>query len=584
MRRIALTAALFLSGISAFAATSAVGEDSYTYFIELDNAFGLVNGSEVKVAGVTQGTIEELYINAEKRAVIKVSLAGPLSRLGEDTICSSEPQSLIAEYFIDCAPKGSPLEEGEGSDDERVNEPDIPVEQTRQTVQQDLVLSGLRQSYRERLGLIINEFGTALAGNPENLNDAIRRGAPALTQARKVTKILGEQNSIIRQLNVDSDVIMAKLAERREDVVRFVQEARDTAAASAERRDDLSRNFEILDEFLAELRPTMVELNKAAVSQTPLLRDLRLAAPGLATLSRNLPDFNAASSDSLTALGSASVVGRRALNRGTDEIQQLADASRRSFSVADNLAKFLRDIDDPIRAVEIDARAAENTGRKAPTGYTGMEGLLNYLYYQAGALNQFDDVSHLLHFSIFEVENTPCSSYNATNTVPAADGGETTNILEAHRCVSWIGPNQPGINSGPDLPPYDPSVCPEGSSDHDICNPDGASHSSSRDEGLGRSASRAGEVRGGGQDLPGLDDLPGIDGGQDGGNGGGQGGNGGGGNGGGDIRDQIPGGLDDMIPDLGSGIQNAAPKLGRQGSGDESGAATQDLLGYLFDQ
>ena len=70
--------------------------------------------------------------------------------------------------------------EGEGSDDERVEDPDIPVEQTRQTVQNDLVQSGLRQPFRERLTLIINEFGTALAGNPENLNAAIRRGAPAL--------------------------------------------------------------------------------------------------------------------------------------------------------------------------------------------------------------------------------------------------------------------------------------------------------------------------------------------------------------------------------------------------------------------
>ena len=38
----------------------------------------------------------------------------------------------------------------------------------------------------------------------------------------------------------------------------------------------------------------------------------------------------------------------------------------------------------------------------------------------------------------------------------------TTNILEADRCVSWLGANQPGINQDLGLPPYDPSVCPEG--------------------------------------------------------------------------------------------------------------------------
>ena len=38
----------------------------------------------------------------------------------------------------------------------------------------------------------------------------------------------------------------------------------------------------------------MVQLNSLAVTQTPLLQNLRASAPGLTTLSRNLPDFNRA--------------------------------------------------------------------------------------------------------------------------------------------------------------------------------------------------------------------------------------------------------------------------------------------------
>ena len=131
------------------------------------------------------------------------------------------------------------------SDDERVENPDIPVTQTRQTVQNDLVLSTLRLPFRERLTLLINEFGTALAGNGENLNKAIRRGAPALEQTRKVTKLLASQNTTIRDLNVNSDRIIGRLAERRQDVVRFIEEAKNTAA---DRRHPPRRP-------LAELRP-----------------------------------------------------------------------------------------------------------------------------------------------------------------------------------------------------------------------------------------------------------------------------------------------------------------------------------------
>ena len=582
MRRLALIAALILGGASAFAAT-AVGEDEHTYYLEFDNAFGLVEGSEVKVAGVAQGVIEDLDINSEKRAVVRVKLSGPLSALGEDTICSSEPQSLIAEYFIDCIPKGPPLTEGEGSESERIEEPDIPVKQTRQTVQSDLVQNGLRQPFKERLALIINEFGTALAGNPENLNAAIRRGAPALRAARQVTDILADQNQIIRDLNVNSDTIMARLAERRQDVVRFVENANRTAEASAAERDNVSASFRDLDDFLAELEPTMVELNNLAVTQTPLLRNLRASTGGLTKLSRNLPDFNEASTKSLTSLGKAAEVGTRALRKGDDEIKQLKVSSKNAFSVADNLAKFLRDLDDPNRAVEVDARAAEDTGRDAPTGYTGLEALLNYVYYQAGALTQFDQISHLLHFSIFEVGEGECSSYNAEAHVPDSEGEDTTSFKKANRCVAWLGDSQPDINDPLNLPPYDPSVCPEGSADPELCDPNGSSSSSSanRKSGLKRSAGEAKGARdpsGGGGDsgssTPDLGDL-----------GGGGGKNGGKGD---DIRNGLPGGLDEILdlPKAKDGIAGL-PKLGRKGQGPAgSGAgssATSDLLGFLFD-
>ncbi len=412
MRRLAIIFTLLAGSIAGLAATAS-GDDSRVYFIEMDNAFGLVNGSPVKVAGVEAGTISDLYINSEKRAVARVELSGPVAVLGEDTVCGTQPQSLIAEYFIDCSPKGPPIEEATGSDEERSEDPDIPVEQTEQTVQQDLVLSAMRMPFRDRLRVLINEFGTGLAGNADNLNEAIRRGAPALRETEEVFRLLAQQATTIRDLNVDSDKIIGELARRRADVVRFIEETNETAAASAERRDDLSQNFALLDDFLAELEPTMVDLNGLAVESTPLLADLRAAAPGLNTLSRNLPDFNPAAADSLISLGKTAVVGQEALEEGRDEINQLGEAAKNSFSVADNLAKFLRDIDDPDRAVETDARANVDTGRKGETGYTGLEGLLNYVYYQPGAINQYDEIGHLLHFSIFEVGSGPCHEYNA---------------------------------------------------------------------------------------------------------------------------------------------------------------------------
>ena len=514
MRRIATALCLIVAAVAGLAATAGA-DDVRTYEIEMYNAFGIVEGSDVRIAGVNAGMVTGLAITPEKRARVTIELSGELGTLGKDTKCSSEPQSLIAEYYITCSPAGDPLEDG-GT---------IPASQVAQTVQNDLVQNTLREPFKQRFALLINEFGTALAGNANNLNEAIRLGAPAITQLRKITSILASQNRIITDLNVDSDTVIGALAERREDVVRFIHEAGDTAEASLARRDDLSRDFEILDDFLAELQPTLAKLDEVARTNTPLLTDLRAAAPDLNRLALNLPGFSRASGVALDSLGEASTVGTTALRRGADEIRLLADSGERAPRTSEILADFLRDLDDPRRAVEIDDRVPADTGRTDPRagqkdtkGYTGLEGLLNYAYYQPGALNQFDQVGHLLHFTLYYINTGACGHFSSGRDpqtgevgVPAQDGGMTTNILEAADCVGWLGPNQPGINEGLDLPPYDPSVCPNGTAPEAaeaLCTPAMATRTASATVATGRvrtamptmaSPEQGGDAAGGGE-------------------------------------------------------------------------------------
>jgi len=580
MRRIAFTCALLIAAASAFAA-SAGADDTHTYEIEMYNAFGIVQGSDVRISGVNAGEVTGLDINEEKRAVVSIELSGELGVLGEDTRCSSEPQSLIAEYFIDCEPKGPPLDDGAM----------IPASRVSQTVQPDLVQNTLREPFKRRLQLILNEFGTALAGNAEALNEAIRLGAPALRELKQVTGILADQNRVIRDLNVNSDRVIAKLNERSEDIVRFIKEARDTAAASAERRADLSRNFEILDDFLFELRPTLAELENLAREQTPLLTDLRAAAPGLNTLATNLPAFNRASQASLGSLGEAAVVGRKALTRGRDEIRQLAEAGRKAPLTSEMLADFLRDLDDPRRAVEIDDRVTRDIDRDNPKpgqrdtrGYTGLEGLLNYAYYQAGSINQFDNVGHLLHFSLYYFETGPCGQFSSGRDpetgepgLPAEGGGETTNLLEAADCVAWLGDSIPGVNEFFDLPKYDPAVCPNGTEPErareELCDPaegGGSASSAKLRTGSAQATEAQGEGdpsaagSGSGGALEDVLDLPG------------------------DALDDLPNGAGDELQDLGDqtrqDLEDIRRGLGNGGGGDQlgGGAAAEDLLDFLF--
>jgi len=501
MRRIAAMLALLVA-VAATLVASAGADDKRTYQAELFNAFGLVEGSELRVAGVKAGTVTDLDVTAQKTALVTFEVGPEFPEFKADASCSSEPQSLIAEYFVDCQP---------GQSDEPLEGP-IPAARNQTTVQNDLVQNTLREPFKRRFQLIINEFGTALVGNPENLNAAIRAGAPALRELRKVLKILGRQNQLIAQLNADSDVIFADLTDRREDVVRFIDEAEDTARISVERRADLAADFDLLDDFLFELRPVMVQLGKLAREQTPLLTDLYHAAPGLNKLATNLPRFNNGTRISLKALGRAGQVGTRVFHKADDEIAALKAASEKAYPAADVVATFLESLDDPSAAVEEDCDArfdlrglpgeadrrvglleaklgANLTGDRgcdpgAPAGtgnpgYTGLEGLLNYAYVQTLTLNMFDQLGHALHFMLVGASDASegageCGHYSAGPDYGKAaefGAGRTTDVRQALHCVAALGDKQPDINFPLNLPRYDDSVCPDGSTRLALCDP-----------------------------------------------------------------------------------------------------------------
>ena len=84
MRRLALLA-LLLAGVAVWVTSLAGASDSHTYKIEMYNAFGLVKGSDLRIAGVNAGSVSDLSITPNKRALVTVSTSGPLGVLGKDT-------------------------------------------------------------------------------------------------------------------------------------------------------------------------------------------------------------------------------------------------------------------------------------------------------------------------------------------------------------------------------------------------------------------------------------------------------------------------------------------------------------------
>jgi ABC-type transporter Mla subunit MlaD len=431
--------AILLAGAAVFAlaflATGAGDDEDLKgkYFVELDNAFGLIEGADVKIAGVRAGKIASMDISRkEMRALIGLEVTEEgFGDLRQDVFCETRPQSLIGEYYVDCQPGKSPRKLKPGST--------IPVEQTGSTVPVDLVNNIMRRPYRERFSILLSELGAALAARGDDLDETIRRANPALREVDKLLAILADQKRTIANLYRDADVVIGELADNKGDVTRFVREARDTSTASATRANDIRRQFQLFPTFLRELQPTMRLLGEAADRQTPALRTLAANAPLLEDFFDALGPFSEASRPAFRSLAAASKTGRRAVVAARPPIAELRKGVDVLPEVADNLAMTFKHLDDPKFATEKDPRSGRKDG-----GFTGLEALLRYIYAQSQAINLYDENSYMLKVNAFL--DRDCANY--------ADIEDARNEAKK-RCRTGLGPTQPGINTP------DPTMSPK---------------------------------------------------------------------------------------------------------------------------
>jgi ABC-type transporter Mla subunit MlaD len=429
VRRIVTTLLLLaVLGGAAYAAYAMRPQDTgKRYTVELDNAFGIVEGADLKIAGVRAGKITGMRVEPEShRALIDFTVTKEgFGDLRADVFCESRPQSLIGEYFVDCNPGTQREKLAEGTT--------IPVEQTASTIPVDLINNIMRKPYRERLGIIVNELGSGVAGRASDLNQAIRRASPALRETDRVLLKLADQNQVLKQLVTDADTVIGDLSGNRRDVARFVTETKETAAASAERRTDIAGSLNRLPTFLRELRPTMAQLGATADAQAPSLRNLNASAGQLTRFLENLEPFAKSSQVNMRSLAEASRRGRPAVQAAQPMVAELSAATKNAPELAGNLAIVLEHLDDRKNAVEKDPRSPGGQG------YTGFEAILTWLFDNTMAINTFDQNGYMLKVNLFHSE---CSEY------------QNLESLKKHmkedpgffgRCAAVLGPNLPGI-------------------------------------------------------------------------------------------------------------------------------------------
>jgi phospholipid/cholesterol/gamma-HCH transport system substrate-binding protein len=437
-----VAAVLIVAALAALFLVTRSEDDAYRVRAIFDNAGFIIPGEDVKVAGVKVGSIEAVEVTPDFKAAVVLKIDDPgYQDFRADAQCIVRPQSLIGERFVECEPTQKrgvgteapgelrTIDKGPGKG-QRL----LPVENTSRSVDLDLINNVMREPYRQRLSIILNELGVGLAGRGDDLNEVIRRANPALKEVDQVLRLLARQNQQLQSLAVDSDTIMQPLARERARVSSSIANMSAVAEATASRRGDLEAGIQRLPAFLRELRPTMTRLGALSDEMTPVLSDLGDVAPDINRFLLELGPFSQAGIPALDSLGEAAKIGKPAIEASLPVIRDLRTFAGAARPVGSTLADVL---------VSFQAN-------------NGIERAMDYIFFQAAAVNGFDSFGHYLRAGLIVNQ---CSSYSAeplggcsANFAANADATATTaSASSAPRdpVLAWMRRALAGLNAKP---------------------------------------------------------------------------------------------------------------------------------------
>ncbi len=395
MRRLAALAlglALAISLAAAMSSSGASPSGTARFDVIFDDARGLVAGQLVKIAGARAGSIAGVRLTSGFKARIEATVQARFMPFHRDATCTIRPEGLIAENFLECDPgtrASPPLRATKGFP------PTVPLSHTTEPVGLLDLFNTFNLPTQERLTVLINELGVATAGRGQDINQILLRANPTLAVARQTIDILLQQQT---QLNtvLDSTAVLAREGAAHTGALQhFLTSAASLSTLTAQHRSPLAQSIGRLPRLLSAARPALTQLDAVATGGTPLLQQLRLAAPTLDQVSSDLKPFVAAAVPALSRLSGALKTSIPALHKSLPLTKTIAAYARRSLP-----------------STELAARLYENLQRH---GF--VEDFLSVVYYVAASLARFDSTSHMLPLLLIGPHNGRCSQY-ATKPVP----------------------------------------------------------------------------------------------------------------------------------------------------------------------
>jgi phospholipid/cholesterol/gamma-HCH transport system substrate-binding protein len=243
-----------------------VAGGGYRVTAEFVNAGQLVKGSEVRVAGSTVGTVEEIEVSQSGTAEVTFSVDDDYAPLRQGTQATVKPTSLsgIANRYIDLQlgpQNGSEIEDGGH----------IGSDHTATAVELDEVFALFDKETRNSLRDFVKGQADTLRGRGAELRKGIHYLNPALSTGSRLFEELTRDEPLLKRFVIDSAALSHALASRRDDLTGVVRNLNSTFGALGSQQAALAESIERLPPFLRRANTTFVNLRSALNDVDPLV-------------------------------------------------------------------------------------------------------------------------------------------------------------------------------------------------------------------------------------------------------------------------------------------------------------------------
>ncbi len=191
-----------------------IGESSHDFTARFQTVNGLVVGNEVRIAGVSAGTVKTVQVGidtstGQQYAQVVAEIGSQFWPLHQGTLIAVKPKGVLSNVFLQVIP-------GSASMPSLGNNPFFSLKQTQSPVNLDelsnLFDPSVRTSIRTQLQEGVLAFGGAGASN---LNQTLLYADPLTRDAIPITQVLANDSPQLDRLNTEFAHISGELA--RED-------------------------------------------------------------------------------------------------------------------------------------------------------------------------------------------------------------------------------------------------------------------------------------------------------------------------------------------------------------------------------